>query len=1433
MTRYPTDEGCGSTTLCVNASIHADAFVLNKSVCNGHPGDATTPPDAKIAPIMQPNYSFLRLDSNLLHSDVLPHTNLQNATPWSTNPRLVDLGQGGVVRSNREGVYVNWLLPRCCRHGVAATPSASAALAEQRRGEGRAVPSQAGPDDYSSPEFRQPPNRWYVLRWLDMNATTTVPNSKDGVEMVGGVWVIESDRLRNIDDPVLLTADLQVDVSPFITHGRANGSAAETDISIGEQGDVFLGYKADYINWTEDQTAARADLGVATAANPLFYDYQPHCGNVFSVLDPLECTINGKPGRLSSAVVTYLVVGMYSDPAIDPLNQGEDTLTRLARLRKLDIAPADGPPWVPDVQQWLDSTGPMKFALHGEVLRVQWNADQAPTKIPANDAAHCLAGSMPVAVGTTPMDALLAYLGAHQETELERDLFALAPLLRAQNDGVQAQRVATDELQSWGFSRQSGGVHWHFQGEAHQATLEPSPDEVRSLAQLNDVQRLGDAAARQLAQVRWNVFSCWWKYASLPADARAKAQYPLDDLGRQFSNLQALVAGARQLVGSLSQDRTKFRQLPKPGVHPSFSQRRDPCVLVGGIKAGWPDDFLGPLPAVVGPQNPSSSLVSDDDGGNDGIRASYARFLPEGLEPGARERVLELLGPRPFGDGDKDITDWDGTQPWFPLFAEWEVEYFHVKWDDWQLCNERKGQPDAEQWKLGVKPGVDLAHEAVKDTRTLAGRILLMPQPNFSLQAAISDLFTNADPKLIDKYLPDPAAQKRVQSQAFTLPFLSASLDGFTDQLLTLARGTHIKPNARIPVTGSGPSDLVPLPDAEIGPFGPTELAMIGASSELTPFGTLVPLANLGEAADASGPVAFKPCTHGQFRFTKLNIIDRFGQAICAIDPRYGRGDAQQAIYPCLSSFMAPGQRADDGQPNVVDPSPQPGHNESAQVPPAINQPSRLNCCFVTHDISESAPYWRPATEWENPVWGWVVLNYVDYGIQLFRSDGTFYREVRIAAPTAPGPRSRSAKWLPFDPPAPSTGADTAQLDRLLALLMAPDPTYLLAFLDMVSKALESSPTTSPQAYSAFLNSTVGRPLALTNAAWSLELAADAKTDQSSLDGHETKQQPTGLLDNGTAAEVYRFPLKLGDTDRAHDGLVGYFDTLANPQPGDELDLSAIYTYYYDTDAGTTATPLNPIGPANFPTLTAFWLDPTTMPSTNPPASPGDTQIAAATYTRAWNAHLRAFGVIIDPFAPITCYTGGVQPIGSLSLPGWTWQSALHKMTAFFRLGPLLVAHDVQQDWDADGPGRALGPSYTLSPPDKDATVPGSGVGVPSLDVAQWAWLQPFFAEEGEKQEDGGGGSGDDGDGEHAVGDHGNSKGEKGKDREEKVGGKEMEGGKQDIPGGETKYLALGLAEVGDQPGYERGPYTAIEGFLQLKEPIMSSEAPTPSLPSA
>lgn len=84
------------------------------------------------------------------------------------------------------------------------------------------------------------------------------------------------------------------------------------------------------------------------------------------------------------------------------------------------------------------------------------------------------------------------------------------------------------------------------------------------------------------------------------------------------------------------------------------------------------------------------------------------------------------------------------------------------------------------------------------------------------------------------------------------------------------------------------------------------------------------------------------------------------------------------------------------------------------------------------------------------------------------------------------------------------------------------------------------------------------------NAGFSLELAKDGRKNQSTVGNQPGLRPPYSLLPDHSVSETpiiqYEFPIKLGDTVRPHDGLVGYFNTRESPRPDDELELGDMFT---------------------------------------------------------------------------------------------------------------------------------------------------------------------------------------------------------------------------------------------------------------------------------
>lgn len=1346
-----------------------DAFVLNAKVCSGEPKDA------KIAPITQPNYTFLRIKDFVAQNDVLNHVDLHRTTPADLNSRFSDIGSLPVnregeprhpPRADRVGVYLHWMMPRAYRSGVATSPPPSG------EGAGSATGGGESKVDNTAPVFRTVPNRWLVIRKLHPGF---LPENKIIPDVEA--WVVESDRLRNIGDTEDLgrEIDLQVDVSPYV-----DGSG-----TIDAQAEVFIGWKGPAVGWAE-QKKPRVPLTVLSSSNPLFPDYQPHNSNVFSIVDNFKYELNDVKLYLTKATASYFVVGWHSDPCNDlmaiPTPPPEIPSTLESRLSACMMEFDETVLASADVKAWLESTASGQLLCHGAMYNVQWNADEKPTNLPADTISHHINDKLPVAIGTTPLDSLLAFIQAHKGTEtdddikkLENDLIAIQALLIAQNDdGVDAQRQATDMLNNQNYDRIEGGIHYHISGsDETQNPGKPADVEIKALAKLNRLRFAFDTHQRTIRRKRWDLFALWWTYittlANLGGGNDTAVRAKVDALTKQIHGDDGhggLIASLKQLEQEAVQEKAKIAKA-EPGVLPSLYQQRDPTLLVGGIEAGWPFDFLDKLKVRLQKhiisEKPTQQITPDSDK----MLKDVVKNLPLGVQGSANALVNEFLYLEPvdgkrveeapkdrllplYNERDKSVevrwrNTWNG-QPWFPLFLEWEVEYTHIPFLEWTLDEQTSRQSVSPMLRYGIPGKTDLTK--FKDTRLISGRVLVLPQPNFSLKSRIEQLFDNTHAEILNQYLSEED-RENLTTNLFKLSFVSAPLAGLTDHLLTRVQGSHIKPNTRPPNEKPQPIDHV-IKVGEGAGFDKVRLELIDQESDLTPYGSLVEV--------VAETCAFKPVTHGQMRFTKLNIIDKFGQAIHAIDPRIA--ERPPPMYPCVSELYA--CQSKEGQPGVAntvgDRPDAPGLCEFVQLPPQINQYARLNSVFVVKGTRSGEEegikkYWNPMSEWENPVWGWVVINYADHGVQFFLPDGTFYKAVRSGGR---GGATTSPAWLPFGKPThPAAGQTPKQLDRLIKKLES--PIYLQAFVDMINEASRNGPA-APSAYAQFLGSVVGKPLALANMGWSLELAVGVLENQSKL----------GKPDPLEPLTEYNFPVKFGDKDRVYDGLVGYFDLASkedvDPEdPDGDLDLRRIYTY--SKQPPSDGSPLRIISQENHPRFTPFWINP------SDPNNPEGTDVAD-NITAERTKELKVFGVLIDPFTPLHGYSSFL-PIQPLALPPWTWHTALSKMTAFFHMGPIMVTEGIP----LYNKEYKLESNYT-----EETKAPVGAVPIPALGLADWNWLQPYIDSTDTDALDG------------------------------------------------RVFMALGLGKLDNRPRFEKSPYSAIEGYLQLKRPLEpeKSEEVTP-----
>ncbi|KAK3944842.1 hypothetical protein QBC46DRAFT_350202 [Diplogelasinospora grovesii] len=1394
--------------------VQLQAFVLNPAVCNTGKDDDN---GARIVPITQPNYTFLRLDNFVLQSDVVNHIDMHNSAPADRNSRMTDLGArpNPAPRRNRHGVYVHWILPQVYRTGVTSGDSVPEKRREEerlRRGLPPRDKNLESADSSNTPEFLQPPTRYIVVRKLDLDSVSPAaakPNFKEYQ-----AWVIESDYRWQLDS-IPADYDLEVDVSPFVV-GVADGQ----DADIVQQAEVFIGRKTPLENWSPKPDDQYIDnLTLLRSNNQLFADFQLHNSNVFSILDNFEYGGPDAPRLyLDKANASYYLFGWHKDDITDPLYDKSGKFTHDQKLEALFMALVDS--GIPDVTKaWLESSDPARLCLHGAIYDVKWDHSSKPKSVPADDyAARIKNQEVPaISIGTTPIDAMLNYITArkgHEEgliAKLEEDILLIDTLLHARDDGVEGQREAKDAVYNWNYSRSKGGTHFFLGGEdATGRPTQPNAESIRALEEINQLQQLLDGCDRLARQRRWEMFSLWWKYVSDVSNKDRPSQNPAyrskaADLSTRVAQLQKFTADLRAQVQKKTGEGTLLANA-KTGTKPHFYRARDPTMLIGGVEPGWPSDFSSnvsvrlPVQTVVPDAVPAalSQLAADIQKAFPGIAPLkyVARLLGEfyALLPGQKPAKDPPKGhayPQ-FHDspgGDVTLRDqWGDRQPWFPLFVEWEVEYTHVPFDWWALDEQASRLSDNKLVRYGIEVpgGKPLWEEIAKrphspntkeppDTRILSGRVLILPQPSFSLATKVRQLFSDTPTKILDEYL-DADERQNLLDNLSALQYISSPLSGLTEGLLTLNMGTHVKPEYK-DVTNDGET-LTAIRAAQFDAAGltKTNIELIAGNSGLTPFA-----ASTSFATDRYCP--FKPVTHGQMRFRKLNVIDKFGQAIVAIDPQPRRDQCHPPLFPAISDFYEPQAVLVDGH-KVANTVVQNNGDacEFIQLPPQINQNARLNAEFVTAAAAadgkpksgggqddDGRPYWRPTTEWESPIWGWIVTNYADYGIQLFTKEGIFYGEVRIGGPNG---ALASPSWSPFNPPGPSATSpqDLARLDALIKRFRE-QPDYLKGFWTMLTKALDSLPP-APSAYAQFLSSIVGKPLALVNTGWSVELDSPPLTNQSTRAKVATPEKQ--LIDPDKPDDGYIFQVKLGDKEREYDGLVGYFDGFAGPKNGEELDYDHIKTYFHPTP--NPFANLIPIGRDNYPKFKPYHVSP--FPEDDPPDY--QRRVDPAAYADRRNAELgrHVFGAVVDPFTAVHAYSSFL-PAQTLALRPWTWQAALANLVAFLHAGPLTLL-----DGGVVG-GEGYDPSAELTADNARERPRRNVVGLPLAAAGDWNWLQPYV--------------------------------------DPTTPGSSSEG---DPPVPPPVYNAYGIEKKGNplSPGFQDGPYTAVEGFLLLRRPIMTED---------
>ena len=595
-------------------------------------------------------------------------------------------------------------------------------------------------------------------------------------------------------------------------------------------------WDADAVNTNKKSTT----LTAARSTNPFFTDYQPQNSSVFSFFDDLTTTVptqsfgptQTQTFKIDSASVSYSVVGYHrqtttpTDPLAMPLVPGQSAIDRLSacrlQLKATTAVTADyqSALFTPQASP-ATTNGPlpdppikMQTLCSGSLQDILFSDSPSNMTTPADDIQKAFLNLHPLSVGTNPVDALFGWLRAQPSTPSGSD--PVSTLMRLQsfivdvNEDLDSQLEAEDMLSTNNFMGSSGGTSWHLQPAAGKEQV-PIPLGVWDMVQsLNEAQKMLDSLRRERQNLQQQLYYVWWKFtADMGKTTKANlssSQTALNDVRRSIGLNSGLQSDMTNSITKIKSALSQFQL--KPIVEPNFYMQRDPTLLIAGAQSKFRVSSGDNLNVRLSGQeqwNMSGKVHGSDpwEGGGDATVQETLSKLPDplsGLTWSLIQEALRLKDTR-LGSNNSSIVNpeyhnvgdvWQGQQGWFPLFIEWEVEYYDIPFRYWTFG---PSGPES-RYAYMIKPGTTLSDPSLAlqgDYRVIKGRSPILPQTSATLEATLKQVFAKLNPDQLKTAL-GSADPNVLLSQTANMDYLSTPMVGFTDQLTTCISEAHFVP---------------------------------------------------------------------------------------------------------------------------------------------------------------------------------------------------------------------------------------------------------------------------------------------------------------------------------------------------------------------------------------------------------------------------------------------------------------------------------------------------------------------------------------------------------------------------------------------------------------------------------------------------------------
>ncbi|MEK4529917.1 hypothetical protein NST38_31425 [Paenibacillus sp. FSL H8-0104] len=612
-------------------------------------------------------------------------------------------------------------------------------------------------------EYPIVPNRWMVVRKITSGSNTQTM-----------AWIVTSDER--------ITDNRNSDGSPFCRYNERT-SRIET---------FQIGKKHPLSSWNGDRDPdKRMYLTAGGAGDVTFSFFQPNCNNVFSIHDPL---LDQHDDEILEAEVDYSVLGWYSNSRYDPLNQASAP----DAWRKI----ADEYGWQAADQTTYTITSTF---FSGGVQQVKWKRDVNHLLYPSH-----VNPNQKVVVGLTSVDAMAELLGSYnvdRNEDIDRLLEAYQYNQLRTFDEPGEEETLEESIHKSGFHSSCGGTVWVFEDrEDKDQTMDPSRvqrivrQEEEMLADLNRLQVRLDKEKRKLETIKQHAYELWWKFVN-----RIPDHHPLEELSRQQLRVDRLEYLVQEHMEQIIQHQ-RHHNSPKKLTHsamPRFWSPKDPVVMIAGLQKSSLEPDQGNLLCTI--------LTYTTDTTYNCMELKLDR-VPQAISALLCEH--------------QDTTGFPvWTQPWLPLFLEWEVVWTPILHENWSFDGYDRNAKASD-------------HET--PDRIYKGRTLLGPHAIFSLKDRLCKFASGLAEK-------PPEHVYQFIDHLTELDVLSQTLGGL--QHLLLQRDTRMHP----------------LPDESW-----VQLNKLLGDQPLS-----MPDADSFDHGDFK---YFQPYRSGQFVIKRMRVIDGFGR---------------------------------------------------------------------------------------------------------------------------------------------------------------------------------------------------------------------------------------------------------------------------------------------------------------------------------------------------------------------------------------------------------------------------------------------------------------------------------------------------------------------------------------------------------------------------